>query len=325
MEQLIKPKLYVNPMIDVAFKYLFGTEKNKHLLKGLLENVFKKEIAEIIYDNTEQIGESVDARNAYFDVVCRSPNGEEFIVECQVRPQDYFAERALFYVSRVVSSQAPKGPWDYGFRPVYFLGLIDFALPESIGRGPGYVQRYSIMNDANGEHLTDALQFVFMEVGPFDKTYGECESFEEKFLFYMKNLPIFVDRPDTHQEEYFDELLQTAEFLAMDMETQAMYEKRLKEMRDIQNVENYFRRVTLAEGFEKGREEGLVKGREEGLAEGRAEGLAKGREEGREEGLAKAKSDVALGMLRHGIAPEIVSDITGLSEADILKLVSEQK
>jgi hypothetical protein len=38
----------------------------------------------------------------------------------------------------------------------------------------------------------------------------------------------------------------------MDMETQAMYEKRLKEMRDIQNVENYFRRVTLAEGFEKG-------------------------------------------------------------------------
>jgi hypothetical protein len=33
MEQLIAPQKYINPMIDVAFKYLFGTEKNKHLLK----------------------------------------------------------------------------------------------------------------------------------------------------------------------------------------------------------------------------------------------------------------------------------------------------
>lgn len=73
MEQLITPRLYVNPMIDVAFKYLFGTEKNKHLLKGLLEHVFSVDIEDICYDNTEQIGESVDARNAYFDVVCASP------------------------------------------------------------------------------------------------------------------------------------------------------------------------------------------------------------------------------------------------------------
>lgn len=141
--------------------------------------------------------------------------------------------------------------------------------------------------------MTDVVKFVFMEVGPFDKTYDECESFEEKFLFYMKNLPIFADRPDTHQEDYFNELLQTAEFLAMDMETQAMYEKRIKEMRDIQNVENYFRRVTLAEG------------REKGLAEGRAEGQT-----------SKAK-EIAGRLLAMGLPPEQIAEATGLSLEEI--------
>jgi len=153
--------------------------------------------------------------------------------------------------------------------------------------------------------MTDVVKFVFMEVGPFDKTYDECESFEEKFLFYMKNLPIFADRPDTHQEDYFNELLQTAEFLAMDMETQAMYEKRIKEMRDIQNVENYFRRVTLAEG----REKGLAEGREKGLAEGRAEGRAEGQ-------TSKAK-EIAGRLFAMGLPPEQIAEATGLSLEEI--------
>ena len=136
MEQLITPQKYVNPMIDVAFKYLFGTEKNKHLLKGLLENVFKKEILDIAYDNTEKIGDTMESRRSSFDVVCKSSNGPDFIVECQVRSQEFFAERALFYTSRDIASQAPKGEWDYSFRPVYFLGLVDFELPDTVGKAP---------------------------------------------------------------------------------------------------------------------------------------------------------------------------------------------
>ena len=318
MEQLITPRLYVNPMIDVAFKYLFGTEKNKHLLKGLLEHVFSVDIEDICYDNTEQIGESVDARNAYFDVVCKSRSGNEFIVECQVRPQDYFSQRALFYASRVISRQAPKGPWDYGFKPVYFLGLIDFPMPESVGHGSGFVHRYSLRNDQTNEPMTDSLKFVFMEVGPFNKPYQKCSSFEEKFLFYMKNLPTFAERPDTHQDQYFEDLLQTAEYLAMDMETQAMYEKRLKEMRDIQNVENYFRRVTLAEGRAKGLEEGRAKG----LAEGREKGLAEGRAEGETIGEASMLKRVkfAIALLKDGASIDDVCAKTGLSPEDIAEL-----
>lgn len=62
-----------------------GTEKHKNLLKGLLENVFGREIKDIEYGSTEQLGESLDSRNSYFDVLCHAMEGPDFIVECQVR------------------------------------------------------------------------------------------------------------------------------------------------------------------------------------------------------------------------------------------------
>lgn len=294
MEQLIAPQKYINPMIDVAFKYLFGTEKNKHLLKGLLENVFKKEILDITYDNTEKIGDTVESRRASFDVVCKSSNGPDFIVECQVRSQEFFAERALFYTSRDIASQAPKGEWDYNYRPVYFLGLVDFELPDTIGKTSGHVQSYSLRNDDNGAPMTDRIRYVFMEVEPFDKPFEECTCFEEKFLYFMKNLPTFADKPDTQNDEYFEELLMEAEYLKMDTETQAQYERRIMIMRDNKNADDYARKVATAQGLAEGR------------AEGRAEGISL---------TLKART-----MLKENVSVQDICKETGLPEDVVMAL-----
>lgn len=244
----IRPTKYVNPMIDVAFRYIFGTEKNKHLLKVLLEHVFRKEIREITYDNTAQVPESLDGRNAYFDVFCKGADGTDFIVECQVKEQEYFTERAVFYTSRAISNQAPRGEWDYHFCPVYFLGLTNFRLADSVRSLNDCVHRFSLINEETGKTVTDNVRYVFMEVGPFQKAYEECNSFEERFLHYMKNLPKFANEPDIHQDTFFQELLQAAEYLRMDKETQALYDRRLKEMRDIKNVEDFMKKKAKAEG-----------------------------------------------------------------------------
>ncbi len=242
-------------MIDVAFRYIFGTEKNKELLKGLLEHVFQKNIQEITYNNTAQVGESLDSRNAYFDVFCKAVDGPDFIVECQVKEQEHFTERAVFYTSRAISNQAPKGDWDYNFCPVYFLGLTDFQLPETIRRSGDYVHRFTLREEETGVIMTDNVRYVFMEVGPFKKKFEECSSFEEQFLYFMKNLPKFVSEPDTHHDHYFQQLVQAAEYLNMDKKTQALYEKRLKEMRDIKNVEDFMKKKAKAEGREEGKKE----------------------------------------------------------------------
>ena len=316
MEHLIAPQKYVNPMIDVAFKYLFGTEKNKHLLKELLENVFKRKILDITYDNTEQIGDTLESRSAYFDVVCKATDGPDFIVECQVRTQTYFAERALFYTSRMIANQAPKGDWDYNFRPVYFLGLMNFELPGSVGKTDGYIQSYSLRNDDNNTPMTDKVRYVFMEVEPFEKAYEDCTTFEEKFLYYMKNLPTFVDKPDTHNDKFFEELLMEAEYLKMDTETQAQYERRVKQMRDAKNVEDYMIKTSIAKGLKQGMEKGL----EEGLAKGLAKGRAEGRAEGLAEGEAKARIELAQSMLADGLDAAFVSKHVHLPLEEVLAL-----
>ena len=58
VKQLIKHTKYVDPMIDVAFKQIFGKEKNKRLIKELLEHVFHQDITELEFVNVEHPGGS---------------------------------------------------------------------------------------------------------------------------------------------------------------------------------------------------------------------------------------------------------------------------
>ena len=86
-----------------------------------------------------------------------------------------------------------------------------------------------------------------MEVGTFNKQLAECESFEERFLYYMKNLPIFVDKPDTHNEEFFEELLEAAEYAGLSKDMKEFYDHRLKNLRDNQNADDYAKRMAIKE------------------------------------------------------------------------------
>ena len=87
--------------------------------------------------------------------------------------------------------------------------------------------------------MTSNIQFVFMEVEPFNKPYNECKTFEDKFLFFLKNLPTFAKKPDTHSEPYFEDLLKAAEYLKMDKPMRTEYDVRLKILRDNYSAEQY--------------------------------------------------------------------------------------
>ena len=65
----------------------------------------------------------------------------------------------------------------------------------------------------------------------------------------------------------------------------------------------------------------IKSGREEGLAEGRAEGLVKGREEGREEGERNSVSKIAKNLLAQGLPLTVIESATGLSVAELQKLM----
>ncbi|MFN5514315.1 MAG: hypothetical protein ACK5CA_06095 [Cyanobacteriota bacterium] len=53
------------------------------------------------------------------------------------------------------------------------------------------------------------------------------------------------------------------------------------------------------------------------LEEGKQEGKLEGLQEGRREGLTEAQTQIALNMLRSGLAKSLIVELTGLSPAEV--------
>src|SRR3954463_8730690 len=89
--------IYIDPLVDFAFKKIFGSEPNKDLLIAFLNEVFRgrKHIADLVYNKNEHPGESNDKGTVVFDLLCTDDRGIQFIIEVQRSRHTHFKERAL--------------------------------------------------------------------------------------------------------------------------------------------------------------------------------------------------------------------------------------
>ncbi|TAF67939.1 MAG: Rpn family recombination-promoting nuclease/putative transposase, partial [Cytophagales bacterium] len=101
---------YINPFTDFGFKKLFGEEANKDLLIDFLNALLgeKDNIISITYLKTEQLGRQEIDRKAIFDLYCENDKGEKMIIEMQKGKQSFFKDRALYYSTFAIQSQAKK-------------------------------------------------------------------------------------------------------------------------------------------------------------------------------------------------------------------------
>ena len=74
---------YIDPLVDFAFKKIFGSDPNKYLLIAFLNEVFRgrKHIVDLIYNKNEHPGDLRDEGAAIFDLLCTGDNGDQFIIE----------------------------------------------------------------------------------------------------------------------------------------------------------------------------------------------------------------------------------------------------
>lgn len=311
---LIQPRptvgKYINPMLDYGFKVIFKESGKKQLLIRPLNEIFDLSIVDIDIRESEQMGLIRGAHRASYDLLCRSENGSRFIIEVQLANQEHFNERALFYTAIPIAKSMPKPVpdpksrkkrkrvrrqrthWDYDYPPVFFMGLMNFDirhLNPTMSNPDEYIHFFSLRHEKTGELMTDRLRFAFLEVVRFDKSHDDCKTFEDRFLYMMKNLPTFAAEPELWDEDpYFRELIQEAEFANMTERQQERYLAKMKVQWDNENVLEYARK--------------------EAMREGRAEGRA-------EEALVVARR-----MLAKGIDVADIAECTGLSEEQIKAL-----
>ena len=286
----------VNFYTDFAFKKLFGTEMNKDLLISFLNALLqgREVVLDVNYLNTEHLGTQEYDRRAVFDVYCKNDKGEVFLVEMQKGEQQFFKDRSIYYSTFAIREQAPRGEWNYELKGVYTIGILNFCFDKE--REGNYYHEVKLMDTATKEVFYDKLVFIYLEMPKFTKQENELESLFDKWLYVIRNLAALMERPRVLQEKVFAHLFEAAEIAKFSRVERYEYEESLKAYRD------WFSVMATAElrGEERGKEKGLK------------EGLEKGRIEER---LRNAR-----GLKARGVDADIIAQVTGLSEDDILGL-----
>ena len=242
---------YIDPLVDFAFKKIFGSEPNKDLLISFLNEVFRgrKHIVDLVYNKNEHPGDIKEEGAAIFDLLCTGDSGERFLIEVQRARQGHFKERALFYTSRLISDQAPKGnrkAWAYNISEVYLIALLeDFTLEDS--PADAYLHDICLCNRDTGEIFYDKLGYTYIELSKFVKTDTELETDLDRWLHVLKNMSQWDKIPVYLRKPIFEKLFSIAEYTNLTKEEKTMYDSSLKHKWDNKNVLDY----AVKEGVEK--------------------------------------------------------------------------
>ena len=308
---------YINPYTDFGFKKLFGEEASKNLLIDFLNSILpeRHQIAELDFQNPEELPDLPEARKAVFDISCKNRAGESFIVEMQKAAQHYFRDRAVFYSTFPIRKQAPKGGWNYDLQPVYFVAILNFTYDEQEDKQKFF--REVSLKDQDGEEFYKKLYYYFFQMPRFTKLESELETRQDKWFYFLKNLESFDDIPAILREPIFEHAFATAEENRLSLAERERYEADLKIYRDNYAVLQTAIDRGLAKGLEQGLAKGLEQGLEQGLAKGLEQGLEQGRTEGLEQGRTEERAEIIRSMLAKGYVITQIAEIMGMTEKDI--------
>ena len=303
---------YISLLTDFGFKRIFGTALNKELLICFLNSLFngKQVVKDVMYLNSEHVGDVYTDRKAIFDVYCEGENGEKFIVEMQNAYQTYFKDRSLFYSTFPIREQAPKGSeWDFNLNNVYTVALLNFDMKDDAFEKEQIRHHVQLCDTATHKVFYDKLEFIYVEIAKFDKSLEELETLYDKWLYVLKNLSKLDNRPKELRDRVFDRLFEESEIAKFTPLELREYEDSKKAYRDIKNSIDTAKR----EGIEEGMEKGIKKGIKQGIKQG----IEIGQKQEHERLLNTARALFASGM-----SLEQVKQFTGLNDEEINQILS---
>ena len=300
---------FLDPKNDVAFRKIFGSEKNKDILIHFINDIMGFKAAEQIQEVTLlspiQNPEIAYKKESIVDVLCKAENGSQIIVEMQVSPSKGFAKRAQYYAAKAYSRQLAKGQGEDGLyanlKEVIFIAISDCKI---FSDKPQYISHHVILDKNSYEHDLKDFSFTFIELPkfPIDKI-EELTTVIEKWCYFFKYAEK-TSESDLKQIIGSDLVIERA-YEALNQfnwnETELLeYEQEIKRIMDNKAVESYM--IEAAE------------------ARGAAKGEAKGIEKGIEKGAEQKSQEIATRMLKQNADIDFVASVTGLSVDDILKL-----
>ena len=188
-----------------------------------------------------------DDKFGILDVRVMLQDESQVDVEIQVIAYDYWAERLLFYISKMYVDQIHEGE-DYGqLKKCIHVGILDFKLFDD----EEYYSRFHIWEDNRRLQYSDKFEIHVLELPKLEKyDYPETELLKWARFFNATNkeeLEMAAEGNEYTQKAY-DRLVE----LSADEEKRMEYEARQKALRDYQHMMNSGWRQGVSEGREEG-------------------------------------------------------------------------
>ena len=301
--EILKQGKYLNLLTDYAFKRIFGSESCKDLLIDFLNEVIEEhgQIINLKYLPTEQLGHRENERKAIFDIYCQTDCDKHFIVELQKVKQSYFKDRSIYYSTFPIQAQAQRGKWNFKLNPVYTVAILDFVLFDEKDEEDHFFHSILLKDNRTNRVFYDNLVYKYIELPKFNRTLEQLNTNFERWIYLLKNIPTFENRPPELRGKVFDKLFKYAEIEQLSQNEMEEYKKSVLEYDDIQDAIEYAKGVAVESGRKEGIEEGIQKGMQKGMQKGIREGLI----------------SIAKKCLQKGMPLDEIADLTGLTKPEV--------
>lgn len=273
--------------MDLVFKGVFGRDTEgsrsnlRNLLNAILTSSGEPPIVDLIIKNPLLFGESFEEKKPILDIKAKLDTGEQINIEVQVKKQEFFADRATYYLGKLHGEQLDQGEQYEELVKTIHIHIVDFKVCE--------IEKlhtvYRLMEVEEHIEFTDAIEIHCLQL-PFinDKIAVEDMDILSKWMKVIRD----INKPKC--EVLIDDIVIKEEVIAM----------AIKDYRKI-TQEDYLREC--ADAIERGER---LRRSEMGVA------LRKGMEKGLEEGIKQEKLTVAKKLLNKGLSIEEVSEVTEL-------------
>ena len=299
----------LNPKVDFAFKKLFGSEENKDIFISFVNSIVSKEdqICDIEFKNPYMEAEFVGDKKSILDVKAKDLNGRYYNLEVQIKGQEYYDKRALYYWSRLYTSQLKKaGRYETLNKTVSIHVLVYNRLEDK-----GFHNEFKILNTKTHKPHFEDLEIHVIELEKFNKALPQLKSALDLWVTFLKEAENYSLEDIPKELEEVPEIkkaiveLETMYFNESEID---IYDARLKWFRDQHSELMYVRNRCLKQGKEKG------------LKEGREVGIKEGKEKGLKEGQMGRNFEIAKMMLKDKESIDKIIRFTGLTKEIIHSL-----
>jgi predicted transposase/invertase (TIGR01784 family) len=286
---------FLDPKNDLAFKRIFGNERNKDILIHFLNDIFGRTtnpIETVTFLPSTQSAEIAAQRVSIVDLLCHDAEGNKFIIEMQVAHEPGFEKRAQYYAAKTYIKQREKGVEYQDLQSVTFLAIMNFVLfPDK----PAYLSHHVILDKNSLEQDLKGFSFSFLELPKFKKKKEQLLTMTEKWAYFFK-------RASQTTEDDLAGLIGDDLILGRAYEELNRFGWSEAELQDYDRAD-----------MKQSADRAILKGAEE-----------RGKNQGIEMGETKRAIEIAMKMLAKKRPLEEISEFTGLSIEELKKIFSQK-